>query len=278
MRVVLLLLVCVIAYTSARTITWTGAAGNSLWGFANNWDANAVPTSGDDVIINPLGGGSITISAAAAAHSITIGGGNYRQNLILQASLSVVDLTIGQSGTLTIATNNDMPLSASGTVRARLGGLIDFRSGAVIGLYIIEKGAALLFSTNALKLLNNANITIHGEATVQASSIQLTKGSVLNSLGNFTGIGQINIFANDKPNLLYSGGNFTYQGAAVDAPLSIQVNSTFNSDINIVSGAVIIKASATVAGIVKLPQGATITTESGTDYTWFRSIQGAVWK
>ena len=45
----------------ADTITWTGGAGDNLWGTAGNWSANAVPTKNDDVSV----GDNVTISANA---------------------------------------------------------------------------------------------------------------------------------------------------------------------------------------------------------------------
>ena len=45
----------------ADTITWTGGAGDNLWGTAGNWSANAVPTKNDDVSV----GDNVTIMANA---------------------------------------------------------------------------------------------------------------------------------------------------------------------------------------------------------------------
>lgn len=90
-------ILCLLApFTLAGSIQWTGGAGNNLWNFANNWYVyvhveiifptlcidtppqrlgNAVPTANDDVIINALGGVTVSVSQPAVANSITIGGG-----------------------------------------------------------------------------------------------------------------------------------------------------------------------------------------------------------
>lgn len=280
MHALLLVFVCaLLAVTSGRTITWTGAAGNSLWGFANNWDVNAVPTSADDIVINPLGGSSVSISSPASALSVTIGGGTYRQTLTLLSSLAVGagGINVKQSGTLQISTNNDLPLSSTGTVRAQFGSIIVYQSGDITGpgQYIIDLGAGIVFSGPALKLIDKANLTVYGEATIQPTTVQLTRGASIYNLGNVTAIGQITIFANDKGNLVYSNGNFTYQGTVTTSPLTIQVNTTFAGDLTIVSGGVLVEDAAAYNGVVVLPQGSTLTVQAGLAYTWFRSVQGA---
>jgi hypothetical protein len=154
-----------------------------------------------------------------------------------------------------------------------------YQSGDITGpgQYIIDSGAGIVFSGQALKLIDGANITIYGEATIQPTTIQFTRGGGLYNLGNLTAIGQINIFANDKGNLLYSSGNFTYQGSNVGQPLTIQVTAQFDKDINIVSGGLLIEDEVKFNGVVSLPQGTIATVQAGNAYAWFRSIQGAVW-
>lgn len=279
MRAALFICLCVIACASARTIQWTGAAGNSLWSFTNNWDVNAVPTRDDDVIINPLGGSSITISTPSVARSVTLGGGSYRQTLTLVSSLAVGDggFSVGTGSTLQIQTNNDLPFSSTGIVHARAGAVIVFQSGSVNGpgQYIVDSGAGITFSNSALKLIDNANITVHGETTIQPTTIQFARGGAFYNLGNLTAVGQINIFSTDKSAaLFYSFGNFTYQGASTTAPLTFQVTSIFG-DLNILSGAISFEDATTVVGELDLPQGATVTVQASLAVAWFRSIQGA---
>lgn len=52
------------------TYTWNGGAGN--WHTASNWDQNAVPGSGDKVVIN---GGTVTLASDATVAELTLSGG-----------------------------------------------------------------------------------------------------------------------------------------------------------------------------------------------------------
>jgi hypothetical protein len=277
----ILLLVCVlVTIASARTITWTGAAGNSLWGFANNWDANIVPTAADDVTINPLGGGTITVSTPAAANSITLGGGSYNQVLNLLSSISVGSggINVLKSGTLQVNGNNDLPLSSQGTVRIAALGAFIWQSGAVTGpgQYVVDPAAGFVFAGTALKLLSSANITAFGATTIQSTTIQFAKSSGLYLLGNTTAIGQINIITADSTaNLLTVSGNFTYEGNANNQPLNFQVNTSFNTALNIISGGVQFSAQAVVNGNTIVPQGTTVTVQASPQLVFFRNVAGA---
>jgi len=274
----LLLLGCV-ALATARTVSWTGGAGNSLWSFASNWDSNAVPTKDDDVVINYLGGSSISVSQPAYARSIVIAGGNYAQTLTLLSSLSVGagGLTIGNKGTLQLQSNNDLPLVATGNVVAQPGGTINFASGDITGpgSYTVSSGANIVFSSSALKKIEATDLSIKGVATIQPSSIELAKGATITNSGELTAIGAITIYSNDKSKASFtSSANFSYQGASANTPLTLQVATYLSGDFNIVSGAVIIREYFYSVGAVRIPSGVTVTVGSDATVKTFNNLVG----
>jgi hypothetical protein len=64
LRCFLALLFLLITCTArAATVSWTGAGGDNLWQNPTNWNGGAVPTFGDDVIVNVPGSPVITIDA-----------------------------------------------------------------------------------------------------------------------------------------------------------------------------------------------------------------------
>jgi len=275
-----ILLFCVLTFVSARTINWTGTAGNSLWGTANNWEGNSLPTKDDDVIVNPVGGASVTVSQPSVAKSITIGGGTYTQTLTLLSSLEVGDggITINSRGTLQLSGNNDLPLSSTGPVAAKAGGSIIFNSGDIQGpgAYSVASGADIVFSGSALKLIEGADLTVYGVATIQPTTIQLAKGATFTNNGGVVAVGLVNIFSNDNSKAsFYSYGNFTYQGTAAAQPLTFQLDTYFSGDLSITSGAVILNGYFYSIAGVTLPLGTSITVRSGETLKKFTNIQGA---
>jgi len=250
-----------------------------LWSFASNWDSNAVPTKDDDVVINYLGGSSISVSQPAYARSIVIAGGNYAQTLTLLSSLSVGagGLTIGNKGTLQLQSNNDLPLVATGNVVAQPGGTINFASGDITGpgSYTVSSGANIVFSSSALKKIEATDLSIKGVATIQPSSIELAKGATITNSGELTAIGAITIYSNDKSKASFtSSANFSYQGASANTPLTLQVATYLSGDFNIVSGAVIIREYFYSVGAVRIPSGVTVTVGSDATVKTFNNLVG----
>lgn len=277
----LLVLVCaLVVATSAREVTWNGGAGNSLWSFATNWDGNAVPTKDDDVVLNPVGGSAVTISQPAVAKSISIGGGSFHQALTVQSSLAVGDggITVRVQGVLIISSNNDLPLTTVGDALILAGGTFQFTSGEIKGpgTYTVDYGGYLEFSGSALKLIEAADVVVHGTATIQPTTIQLAKGSTVTNGGDTTAVGSITIFSNDNSQAsFYSYGNFSYTGQSASAPLTFQVATYFAADLDITAGAVILQGFFHSAATITLPSGTTLTVQSGPELKTFQSITGA---
>lgn len=69
---VLLLLACLLQ-THAGSLVWTNASGGT-WGNPANWSPNQVPSPTDDAVIGADGTYVVTLDAAAAARSLSLGG------------------------------------------------------------------------------------------------------------------------------------------------------------------------------------------------------------
>jgi len=283
MRVIVALFVtlCVLGFASSRNVAWTGAAGNNLWSFAGNWDINSVPTIADDVVINTIGGASVTVNSPASARSIILGGSStYRFTLTLLSSLTVAagGVTIRIGGSLVLQGNSELPLSSGGRVEIASGGSWIFQSGVITGAggYYVSVGAVLAFTTSALKLIDNTNLTAIGAVTIQASTIQLARGASFSTFGNLTAAGvagQVLIFSTDRSTIFRSAGNFSYYGNNPAQPLAIQVNATL-AGLSISSGAVIFEEKVSVTGTITLPQGSTLTTQAGLDPVYIQYVKG----
>src|SRR5687768_9426634 len=88
---IFVLISVIITCAEARAVTWTAGAGSAVWGDENNWDCQCVPSSRDDVVINnPHNATTVKINETGAmCYSLTIGGGEWAQKLIVQSSFVV---------------------------------------------------------------------------------------------------------------------------------------------------------------------------------------------
>jgi hypothetical protein len=88
----LMLIIFIILLTGAQAgaatvVSWANA-GSGLWSESAKWSPVQVPDSGDDVLINNSGAGTITVSTTAAAKTLTVGGAK-------TITLSTGKLTLG---------------------------------------------------------------------------------------------------------------------------------------------------------------------------------------
>jgi hypothetical protein len=66
------------------TVTWTGAGNGTLWSDARNWDTQAVPVNGDDVVLS-----------GNSTDDLTTGGNG-------SSALTLHNLTFSSAGTLSV--------------------------------------------------------------------------------------------------------------------------------------------------------------------------------
>jgi hypothetical protein len=154
------------------TVTWVNPAGGN-WSVPANWSTDALPGSGDDVVINQAGSPTITMDVSSVSvHSVTssdpfVVAAGKTLTVTAGASQFTGSLTVGSNSTLK-ATNAGTTLTASGTTN-------------VDGSNIIASGGATLSlpSLTSYSYLGNFGLTVQATGT----------GSVLNlsSLTSVTG-------------------------------------------------------------------------------------------
>jgi hypothetical protein len=100
---------------NAATITWD-FAGDGLWIESSNWSPANVPAPWDDVVINDIGSGTITVDTDATIKTLTSGGGPSDGHKIV---LSTNKLTISASSSALLKV-----FVTSATHNGNLGGLL----------------------------------------------------------------------------------------------------------------------------------------------------------
>jgi fibronectin-binding autotransporter adhesin len=238
----------------------------------------AVPTANDDVIINALGGASVSISQPATSRSVTIAGGQYPQTLTILSSLAVGagGISVLSGGTLQVQSNNNLPLSVIGNATVSPGGSLVFQSGAITGpgVYNVNPGATLTFSQSALKLITGTTLNLWSNGTVQASTIEIEKNGIFNNYGTLNVIGAVNVFSTDNTGVYNNYGAFNYQGGSPSVVLNLQLNTNFYSTLNIVSGSVSLSYNFRSNSTIDLPAGSTLTVAAGQSVKNFNVIKG----
>lgn len=267
----------ILCVARGANLTWVGANNDGLWGSPLNWDAKAVPTIQDNVIINIIGGADVIISAPAAARSITVGG-NFPQTLTLLSSLVVDTVLIQTQGTLFLSGNNNLPLSVTTLVTVLNGGLLSFQSGGITGpgKYLVESTGSIVFKGAALKEISNTTLTVYGPATVstvQQATIQFTYNALFYSYGNFSVVGDVLFYSSDKStnSAFVSVGPFIYLDPT--RTCSFNVFSVFEAGITATAGGKItFENSARVLGTTNLGAQSNLLVE-GVGDIYFANIQ-----
>jgi hypothetical protein len=151
-------------------VTWDGGAGTTNWGDANNWSANALPTSIDDVVIPDLAGVQ-TINVNIAGNAKTL---NSVENVTIQASRSL--------------TLHDGASQVSGVFTVSPGGTLVAENGSVftpIGTVKID--GANLYAKNSGKLM----LAIATSYVTSTNSAAVIQASGTNSLIDLSGLTKI---------------------------------------------------------------------------------------
>jgi len=256
----LILVVQLFLLISSRTIQWTGAGGNPLWNFANNWDCLCVPGSGDDVIVNsPIVASTVTISTPSSANSLTIGGTSpFTQTLTLLSSLSLGPGggSIGANGFFYVNTALNQAFSSAGQFNAgsnlifmsgTLQGLINFVNVNCTGAAAKSINATVTVSGNLyVELMSGGqgeldvetgSLTVSGQLQVQQSlTIRTFPGAILN-IGTF-----------DYPGVTGSSINFLGTASIANMNVDREGNLVINNGINVGRASVNGMAQLTLSG------------------------------
>ena len=130
--------------TKGETITWTGLAGNTGWGIADNWDLKRPPQVSDLVVI-PAGAETMpALSGDSAAVSLTVAAG---------ASLDLAGFAFSVTSNLTV--QGELQTVGSEVVTA--GGDVTLAAGAIgalpPALLVLNGTAAQTFDANGNRLV-----------------------------------------------------------------------------------------------------------------------------
>ncbi|MBK8568189.1 MAG: T9SS type A sorting domain-containing protein [Saprospiraceae bacterium] len=196
MRTLILTLSAVLFLASknhAITINWDGGAGDGLWGSANNWNPNQVPTAADDVAIDLA---TITLNVA----NISL------NSLTFSTGLSFL------TGTSNISVANNMVygfavVNTIGDIT--IGGDLIWAGGNIIGPGSITVGGSLTYQpvgSFSGQCLNRKNLTA-SSGSWNSGTILVDNGGSFDILGDFT----INISSsigayNGTPNGVFTVG------------------------------------------------------------------------
>jgi hypothetical protein len=208
--------VAIISGGGGSTETWTGAVSND-WNTAGNWSGDAVPTSGDTVIVPgntphnatlsnaTLTGEIITLDGSGSSSPLVVFNDVTLDSLLQADNAGMVQiggtLTIGAHGTL--ETDANATLTLSGTAEAIVNnGLIRSAAG---GYLLIYNGPSTI--TTAANMINNGSI-VTGGGTINFASPVAFPGS--HPVWMFVNAGSVDIA--DGGDLVLNG---TFQGGDV---------------------------------------------------------------
>jgi hypothetical protein len=238
------------------TINWkTGVSGT--WETASDWSTGAVPAAGDDVSINVGGTYTVTIAAAASAHSLTIGDASATldlgANLTLSEGLfdtqSLIDIA---AGTLAV-TGGAVTFGAAGSASA---------GATVNGPGTLSTAKGVITTVNAgysgygypVQLVLGGGVTWSNSGTVaDLGRIQIGNGSgetakIINNAGG--------VFQFEGPDgQIYDNagatGSFVNAGTIdVDSTANFALALTNTGLIDLQSGVLNLQANASLAGTI----------------------------
>ncbi len=170
------------------TIRWNTGTGN--WGTPANWDLLDVPSSTDDVLIadnnetNTIF--TVTISAAAEANSLTLGGALGAQTLQVSSTLTLTSASsVGANGILALGT-----ASAIGTITGSgdltTDGVFDWLQGTMGGTGLTTlSGPTTLRGATFKRLADSRRMNNLGTAIWSGGELNVRNVSVLENRGTW---------------------------------------------------------------------------------------------
>lgn len=226
-----LIAMSVLSSYAQTTHTWTGAAGDGLWGTAGNWDTGIVPSSSTDDVVFPVSGvpTSISISQVVSMSSYTINtpenytftlddgsgklefrGGTFDSDVTLNNSAGSSDI-VGRSPSVF---NGDFTLNQGADIR---GSDITWNGD------IISSGHGI--SLNGARHIVNGSIDLDSDNTGGAGVFTLTSAG--NNASNAT---QLNSTGNDWGTTRINFGGYLLLGADNAMPTDAGVQFGWHQD------------------------------------------------
>jgi hypothetical protein len=182
------------------SVTWTGGGNDSNWDDPQNWNTQAVPGAGDDVVID-------TGSVAATV------------NINSSDSESVNSLRTGVNDTLSI-TGGSLTVAANSTLSGSL---------AMTGGSLTASGTGITLTVNGSTTVSNAGLSAQAGATLSLPNLtSYAATNVYEHVLEATGAGSTLALANLTG---LTAGDFSYMqvtataGGTVNLPLLAQINT-----------------------------------------------------
>ena len=240
---------------NSTTYTWTGGAGDGLWGSANNWSPSRSSTSVND-IMQFNSGGTITVTGVPAQtiRQLLISGNT---NVTLQAG-SAVSLSV--SGAPSV---NNLDVASGSTLQIGGGAgtlTLTYLAGGVTGQIANIAGALTLntsgaFSSGIATTTVNVGgtLTVSGGTYTAANTATTINGSMTYNSGTIT---------STTGNLTFGeGSNYYHAVASGSIPAATWTNTGSGSTCNVNADASATFSAATYSNINVLVTG--ILTNSG---------------
>ncbi|MFM7023181.1 MAG: autotransporter-associated beta strand repeat-containing protein [Flavobacteriales bacterium] len=185
--------------TKAATYTWDGSSSN-LWNTAANWDLNAVPPAGSDLVF-PSGASNIStsndIAAGTSFASITFGSGASAYTLAgnaIQLSGGATAITANNASNTMIISLNITFTTAAPTITSTSGGTLNISGTMDNGGYDISvvSGGTTTFSgvisgAGGVTISGTGNFTLSGANTYSGTVTIGAQSNVF--VGHNTGLG-----------------------------------------------------------------------------------------
>ncbi|MEK6259848.1 MAG: Ig-like domain-containing protein [Planctomycetota bacterium] len=215
--------------TLLSAISWDGGAGNLSWNSALNWSGDVLPTTADDVSINPVGI-TVTLVGAASVHSL-----QSNANLTLSSGALTVGASSALNGNLTLTSSSvtvdgaSAQLFANGTTTVNSSNLFALNGGQLsllgpashnafsVATTIRASGAGSSIDLSGMTSFNGSLSSTSG--VTNYTSIQSLAGGHVQFGNTQTLTGQTNISADGAGSLVDLSGVLTLDGG---------VGTTFN--------------------------------------------------
>lgn len=232
----------------AQTKLWDGGGNNNRWGTSNNWDANGVPTSSNDVIFNNTHVGTLP-------STIELRGSQYAQTLTFSTGNTVAIVNGTGTRTLFLA-NGSVTSSGSGTFSLEMSTLmlqangtfnIGNTGGFTVASTIAESDGSRTVTKSGTGVLTFTNSnTYTGATTVSAGTLNVRNSGSLGS-----GSGTTTVSA-DATLQLQDGITISNKALSLGGTLqSVSGANHWNNDINITGGSASI-VSSTASNLLTL--------------------------
>ena len=260
--------------TQRSTVAWTGAAGNTNWFDANNWDNGVLPDRSNVAAVSLAAGTSVNFNPSVGEQAVTVtglnlGGGTFSQSggtLNIGAS----GLTVGglnqTAGTLAVtgALSLAIPVSLGGTLSS---------TGAMTlsGAVALTSSATLSTSNQAINLTGSINSDANPRSlTVNAGTGNVT---VSGSMGNTSALAGLSItgaqITQSGNVVLDTGGIFSFTNSGTStmsgqlSGSAASLTKSGNGSLAITSDQIFTGVTTINAGTVTLGNGGTSGSLSG---------------